>query len=61
MFHTKKQINDIRNLHVGAGILIYRISEKEVIEEKIIIINGKMLNSETGKPVEFNVVEEEHE
>lgn len=59
MFHTKKQVNDIRNCHVGAGILIYRNSDREVIEEKIVVINGKLLNSGTGKPVEYNIVEEE--
>ena len=59
MFHTKKQVNEIRNCHIGAGILIYRNSDKEIIEEKIVIINGRMLNSGTGKQVEFNIIEEE--
>ena len=58
MFHTKKQVNEIRNCHIGAGILIYRNSEREVIEERICIINGRLLNTGTGKEVEFNLIEE---
>jgi len=61
MFHTKKQLDEIRNCHIGAGILIYRNSDKEIIEEKIIIINRRMLNSGTGKQVEFNIIEDQSE
>lgn len=32
MFHTKDQIKKIRDLHIGAGVLIYRSGSSEVCE-----------------------------
>lgn len=61
MFHTKNQIKKIRDLHIGAGVLIYRSGSTEVCETEFFINRktGKLCYVKTGQEIEFRTVQEE--
>ncbi len=61
MFHTKSQIKKIRELHIGAGVLIYRSSTDEVCETEFYINRktGKPSYVRNGQEVEFHLTEED--
>ncbi|MFA5340212.1 MAG: hypothetical protein WC332_00400 [Clostridia bacterium] len=59
MKFTKQQKAEIFNCHVGAGTLIYKKSDDEIISVDILIKEGRILNANTGKDLTFNIIEED--
>jgi len=58
---TNKQFDEIRNLRVGAGCLIYRAIETNTVTIEDVYTTGRdgiLRNAHTGKPVEMPREEE---
>jgi len=56
---TKKQRNELYNCHIGVGYLIYKSGENMITQTEFYLKNGIPHYLNNGKPVEFEICEEE--
>ena len=56
---TKNQRDEILKCHNGVGSLIYKVNDKTTCEVDFFIKNGAPHYLTNGKPIEYNIDEEE--